>query len=451
MANDVFWIKFLPEFISNRLIGRHELQLIVANTSWLFIDKIIRMGVGLFVGVWIARYLGPEQFGFWSYAIAFTSLFSVFASFGIDGILVRELVKSPGRQNELLGTAFVIKLIGGVLTLLVAILAISFVRKGDMLTLWLVAISAAGFVFQSFNVIEFYFQAKVKSKYTVIAASAAFIFTTVVKVILIISLAPLIMFAWMGVVEIGLTSLFLLISYRQYHNNICSWSYSWHAASDLIHNSWPLIFSSLAIMIQARIDQVMLGDMIGNAEVGQYSAAMRLIEVFSFLPTIIVSTLAPYITKAKMVSEALYHKRLLEIYRLMFTLFLMVAIPVYFLGEQFVLLVFGDEYRRAGVLFSLFSIRLFFANFGVAKSLFITNESLFKYALITAVIGAAVNVVGNYILIPFFGSEGAIVSTIISFSITIFIVDLFYSKMRCNLILMVYAICIPYGLKKLPD
>ncbi|QSA99636.1 flippase [Methylomonas sp. EFPC1] len=448
MTTDLSWIKFLPKFISNRLIGRSELQLIVANTSWLFIDKIIRMGVGLFVGVWVARYLGPEQFGLWSYAIAFTSLFSAFASFGIDSIVVRELVKNPERQNELLGTAFVLKLIGGTLTLLIAIVAILLLRNGDTLTLWMVGISAAGFIFQSFNVIEFYFQARVRSKYTVLAASSAFIFVTVVKVILILSFSPLILFAWVGLIEVGLTSLFLIVSYKKDHNNICSWSCNKSTAISLMKNGWPLVFSSLAIMIQARVDQVMLGDMIGNAEVGQYSAAMRLIEVFSFLPTIIVSTLSPYITKAKLISETLYHERLLEIYRLMFILFLVVAIPIYFLGGEFVLFVFGDEYKRAGGLLSLFAIRLFFANFGVAKSLFTVNESLFKYALITAVIGAIVNILGNYLLIPYYGAEGAIISTIISFSITIFMVDLFYTPSRLNLYLMVCAVFIPYKLIK---
>lgn len=404
------------------------------------------MGVGLFVGVWVARYLGPEQFGLWSYAIAFTSLFSAFASFGIDSIVVRELVKNPERQNELLGTAFVLKLIGGTLTLLIAIVAILLLRNGDTLTLWMVAISAAGFIFQSFNVIEFYFQARVRSKYTVLAASSAFIFVTIVKVILILSFAPLILFAWVGLIEVGLTSLFLIVSYKKDHNNICSWSCNKSTAISLMKNGWPLVFSSLAIMIQARVDQVMLGDMIGNAEVGQYSAAMRLIEVFSFLPTIIVSTLSPYITKAKLISETLYHERLLEIYRLMFILFLVVAIPIYFWGGEFVLFVFGDEYKRAGGLLSLFAIRLFFANFGVAKSLFTVNESLFKYALITAVIGAIVNILGNYLLIPYYGAEGAIISTIISFSITIFMVDLFYTPTRLNFYLMVYAVFIPYKL-----
>jgi PST family polysaccharide transporter len=93
------WVKYLPEFIRVKLESRHGLQAILANTGWLFADKILRMGVGLFVGVWIARYLGPEQFGLWNFAIAFAVLFGAFATLGLDGIVVRELVKNPERQN----------------------------------------------------------------------------------------------------------------------------------------------------------------------------------------------------------------------------------------------------------------------------------------------------------------------------------------------------------------
>ena len=64
------------------------------NTSWLFAEKILRMVVGLLVGVWVARYLGPEQFGLLSYALSFVGLFSIVATFGLDEIVVRELVKN---------------------------------------------------------------------------------------------------------------------------------------------------------------------------------------------------------------------------------------------------------------------------------------------------------------------------------------------------------------------
>jgi O-antigen/teichoic acid export membrane protein len=122
------------------------------------------MSVGLFVGIWVARYLGPEQFGLLSYAQSFVFLFTAIATLGLDGIVVRELVKDESRREELLGTAFGLKFIGAILILPVLWLAVQ-LTSNDTYTNLLVFIIASATVFQSFNVIDFYYQAKVKSKY----------------------------------------------------------------------------------------------------------------------------------------------------------------------------------------------------------------------------------------------------------------------------------------------
>jgi len=441
------WLKYLPKILRSRLHGRPSLQTAVSNLGWLLADRSMRLGVGLIVGVWTARYLGPQEFGLLSYATAFAALFSAFSTLGLDGIVIRELAKHPERKDVLLGSAFVLKLAGSLVAVFATVLSISIVRHGEFLTIWMVSIVSAGFIFQSVNVIDYYFQSKVQSRFSVFALNAAFVLITVVKVTLLLESARVIFFAWAALGEITLAALFLLLAYRVDHNEIRSWRYDRQIASELLRSSWPLIFATIALIIHARIDQVMLGDMISNEEVGQYSAAMRLIEVFSFVPMIIVSTLSPHVAKAKSTSETLYHKRLSEVYRAMTFTFLLTAIPIFVFGEKMVLLVFGNEYRGAGYLLSLFAVRLFFTNFGVAKTLFLTNENLFKYSLMTAIIGATVNIAGNYVLIPYYRSEGAIISTIISFSVTTFAIDVFYSRTRVNLRLMFYAVINPFDFR----
>ena len=129
------------------------------NTSWLFAEKILRMVVGLFVGIWVARYLGPEQFGLFSYAQSFVGLFTAFATLGLDGIVVRELVKDKSRRDELIGSAFWLKLIGAFVVLIILAIAIHF-TSNDSYTNYLVFIIASATIFQSFNVVDFYFQSK---------------------------------------------------------------------------------------------------------------------------------------------------------------------------------------------------------------------------------------------------------------------------------------------------
>ena len=102
-------------------------------------------------------------------------------------------------------------------------------------------------------------------------------------------------------------------------------------------------------------------------------------------------------------------------------------------------MLYGEQFRPAGFLLSLFAIRLFFTNMGVGKTSFITNESLFRYSLLTALVGASINIITNYYLIEPFKAKGAIIATIVSFTVSIFLMDLFFKSTRWNFRLMMLA------------
>lgn len=208
------WVSLLPSFIRSKLEGRLPLQRILTNTGWLTVDHILRMSVGLVVGVWVARYLGPEQFGLYSYAIAFVTLFSPLASLGLDNIAVRDIVNTPDSAKEILGTAFVLKLIGGILAFFLAVAAIIIVRPKDYLSHWMVLIIAASFIFWAFSAIDFWFKAKVQSKFTVYATGSAFLLTSMGEIGLILTKASLITFAFIYLAEIFLAAIGRVLVYR---------------------------------------------------------------------------------------------------------------------------------------------------------------------------------------------------------------------------------------------
>jgi len=424
------WLRYLPASLRNRVEHRSNLQAILSNTGWLFADKVLRMGVGLFVGVWIARYLGPEQFGLLNFATAFVALFGAFATLGLDSIVVRELVKNPDRQHELLGTAFVLKLIGAVLALLLAIIAIALMRTDEQLTLWLVALSAAGFIFQSVNVIDFYFQAKVQSKYTVYAANAAFILVTIVKVVLLVSAAPLIAFAWVGLGEVALTSFFLVVAYRANHHNLHEWCYSLNVARELVSYSWPLILSGLAIMIYMRIDQIMIGQMLGDEQVGLFSAAVKISEVWYFIPLAVATSVFPAVIATKKQSETLYIQRLQKLFDLMVILALVLAIPLTLLSDWVVVFLFGETYQNASLVLAIHVWGGVFVFLGVASSHWFLAENLQSLSFYRTLFGAILNVCANFILIPAFGIAGAAVSTLLSQSGASYFFDFSNKKTR---------------------
>ena len=413
----------------------------------LVAQRGIRILLELFVGIWVARYLGVKQFGVYIYALSFVDLFAPFFHLGLPNIVVRDIIREPNSINEILGTTFILKLIGGITTLFLALSIIMYLRPGDTLFHLLIGIIAVGKIFNAFETIDFWFQSQINSKYIAISKITAYCFVSLFKVFLIKIKAPLIAFVIAFSLEIFISSIMLVINYRVSGLFISSWLFHIRRAKSLLHESWPALLSVTAIIIQARIDQVMLGQMINESEVGQYSVAMRLIEVFAFAPGIICQSIAPLIAKAKLISKQLYYERLTNIYRLMFILFLITAIPIIIFSRQIVLLLYGQDYELASQLLPLFSIRLFFTNFGVAKSLFITNDSLFVYSLITAILGAVTNIVCNYIFIPRYASIGALWATIFSFGVMTFMTDIFYPRIHTNLRAMIIGILTPFKLK----
>lgn len=424
------WVKYLPRFIRARIESRHGLQAIIGNMGWLFADKILRMGVGLLVSVWIARYLGPAQFGLWNYSIAFAALFSSIAALGLDSIVVRELVKYPERQDELLGSAFVMKAFGGCVALILASIAISIVRSGESLMLWMILISTAGFIVQSANVIDFYFQAKVKSRFTVYAANGAFAIAAIVKVILVLNGAPLIYFAWIGLVEIALAAMFLVFAYRANSQNIRRWQFRADTAVRLLKECWPLMLSGVAVMVYMRIDQIMLGEMLGEREVGIFTAATKISEVWYFIPMVIAGSVFPAIILAKRQSEAAYLAKLQKLYDFMVILALSIAIPLTFFSSTIVGILYGAEYYQAGVVLAIHVWGGIFVFLGVASSNWYLTENLQRLAFYRTLFGAVLNVCANIILIPLLGVIGAAISTLISQFAAAYLFDALNKKTR---------------------
>lgn len=404
-------IKFLPSFVRARVEGRTRFQNILANTGWLFADRILRMGVGLFVGVWVARYLGTEQFGLYSYAIAFVSLFGAFATLGLDGIVVRDIVRNPSCKDETLGTAFVLKLMGGALSFFLIMGAIFLLRPYDRLTQWLVGITAVGMVFQAFDTIDFWFQSQVKSKCTVYAKNTAFLLIALIKIVLILIKAPLIAFAWAGLTEIVVGAIGLIIVYRINGHYIKAWRGSIARAKSLFSDSWPLILSGIVIMIYMRIDQVMLGEMVGNQEVGVYSVAVRLAEVWYFIPMSFVSSTFPSVIEAKAISEDLFYVRLQKLYSLMALMTYIVALPMTFLSGWMIEILFGAAYSKAASMLVVLIWAGLFTNLGVARSSFLTTMNWNRVYFITVFLGCLVNVALNYTLIPLYGGMGAAIAS----------------------------------------
>lgn len=434
----------LPAFLRARLTGRDTLRRAIDNSFWLFCDQILRMAAGLLVGIWLARHLGPENYGWLNYALATVAVVSSFVSLGFNAVVVRELVRAPSEIAAWLGSTFFLRAAGAAIGFL-ACVAIAWRQSGAGAPGGtLVLVVAAGMLFQTPDVVDLLFQARGQSRTSALVRMAACVAANVLKVVLILVDAPLVAFAAATVAEIAVAAVGWLWTAGREGCGVSRWRCERARVVALWRESWPLAVSGLAISAQAYSDQLVIGAMLGAEELGQYAAALRLVNVFAFVPMVVHTVAAPEITRAKRDDETLYRRRLHSLYRLMFVVFLAMALPLVLLGPAAALWLYGASYAGAAMLLPWLALRLFFTNFGVARSLFITNEGLFRFALLTAIAGAIVNIALNLILVPHWGARGAIAASFASFGVTTFALECFEPRARANLRLMACAVLLPW-------
>jgi len=412
---NVSWIRYLPSSIRDHLAGRPALQKVVGNAGWLFADHVLRLGAGLLVSVWLTRYLGPERFGLLSYANALVLLFSSVALLGLDFIVVRNLVRDPSCRDETLGTAFVLKLAGGLFAAALTLAASFLLRPGDRVTQLLVGITSIGTLFQAFGTIDFWFQSQLRSRYGAYSRSTAYLVSCAAKLLLILLQAPLAAFAWAGLADIVLGSLGLVLAYRAYGASVAAWRPTRAMARELLRDSWPLLGTDIVIMIYLRVDKVMIGELAGDRELGVYCVAALVAEALYFIPTAVASSLFPGIVEARGMSEECFQERLQRFYRLMALLGYGVALPVTLLGGWLVPLLFGAPYAGAGVMLIGLSWAGVFVNLTMARNYYLTAMNWTRLHFITDFLGCALNVLLNLLLIPRYGGMGAVLASLVSY------------------------------------
>ena len=385
------------------------------NTGWMFGGQMFSLLVSFFIGVWLARYLGPENFGVLSYAVAFVGLFSFISSLGVDGILGRELIKFPEKRDELLGTAFYLKLIGGLMALAITIVSALLFSTSPLIKLLIILFSSS-FIFQAINVINSYFYAEVKSKNNIKAVVTATTISSLLKIIVILLNGGVIWIVAVYVVDSFLQGAGFMIMYKRYGLKIKNWFFNKSLAKDILKDSWPLMLASAASFIFLRIDQVMIGALLGEHEVGLYAAAVRLVEVWYFIPGIICGSLFPAIVNAKKNDLLIYKKRLKALYLLMIGISLFIAIISTILAPWIITLLFGLKYSGAVIILQIYvwsGIGLFV---GVAINQYFLSENRSHTIFLYNLLSMSANVVLNIILIPRLGLTGAAWATLISYS-----------------------------------
>jgi len=423
------------------------LDKIIRNVSWLAAEKVLTMMLTFFVGIYLVRYLGADNFGKLSYSVSFAGLFTAIAKLGLDGIVVRNVVQEEKSTQEILGTAFVLKLISTLVTLVLIGSAIWSVND-DSLIQWMTLIIAFSLVFDCFDVVDFWFQSQVMSKPIAIVRSLQLVISSIAKLLLITLGLPVIVFAWLMLVSSILKASGMIWAYFYHRQSIFRWKIGGKRGREMLRDSWPLILSGVMIAIYMKIDQVMLGNMAGNQEVGNYAAAVRFSSIWYFVPTAICSSVFPAIIRAKQRSSQEYYAKLQQLYDLMAWISLVIIIPVTLASDTLITTLLGEEYSQAAAILTLHIWAGPFVFLGVARSKWLVAENLAQFNFATTSLGAITNVLLNIFLIPSLGGQGAAIATVVSYAVATHIACLFYPPIFKTGWMLTKALLIPFRIRQ---
>lgn len=403
------------------------------------------MGLAMVVSIYVARYLGPENFGILSYAISITSLFAIATHMGLSGLAVRELVNYPEDHKELMGTIFGIKFLAALLAMVGFLIFMFFTGDSKEVEFWVLIIVSGAILLKPFEIFDFWFQAKVRAKYSSIVRATATTTFSVVQIGLVVLGAQLLLFAGAKLFEALLIGILFVFFFRRKSKfPLFSWRFNFSRAKELLSQGWMIMAGAIFAMVYIKIDQVMLRWLIDAEEVGVYSVAAKLSEAWYFIPNMIVASLFPKLLELRKKSEAQFKKRLQQLLDLLFVIALSLAILITFISGPVINFLYGVEFEKAAVILSIHIWAGIFIFMRAAFSKWILVEDAIAFSMITQGLGALANVMMNLILIPIYGGLGAAIATIISYGVASYLALIFYEKSRSIFWMMSRSLLLPF-------
>lgn len=391
-------------------------QRYLRNTSWLFAARVFILVIAFFVNAYLARYLGPGNFGLLNYVFSFVGLFGFLSSLGLESIANREITRNHEQKNVVIGTSFYLKILGSLLAV-IAIFITARLTTQDPVLLGLITMYSLVYIFSAFGIIDVYFQSQVLSKYPALVTIIAGLISAVLKLVAIALGAGIIWLTAIYVLESAVTAAGLWLVFTHTGSRLRDWNFDRRLALKMLGDAWPLMFSAVAWSIYMKIDQVMIKNMISNESAGIYAVAAKLSEFWYFIPSSICASVFPAIINAKKVSQTSYEKRLASLYGLMFYLSFGVAAIISLGAKEIIFLLFGQQYLGA-----VTALRLYvWAGIGVslsgALSYYLISENRTIVNAFATALGAVANVLLNLLLIPRYGISGAAAASFLSYTL----------------------------------
>ena len=394
--------------------GAH-VQKAIGNSTFLILERLTTSVLNFVVAIFVARYLGPDAFGALSYSIAFIALLSTIPHLGFGGVVVQRLVQERESEGEIIGSVLGAKMAAALVAFALAnILAAVVVAQPEVrLLVFLISFSM---LFDVTTAMRLLFEARTDLKSVALVGLFAGLTAAACRAAAVVAEAPLWVFAMIVALQSALAAFGYVLLTRRGKNQRFRLRFRLERANQLIRKSWPLIISSAAAMLYMKIDQFMLGQMVGLESVGIYAVAARLSEFWYFVPIAVAAAIFPRLVELKASDPAHYENRLREILRYLFWLSLAIAIPISLTASQLITFLFGQPYREAGLILAIHVWACPAVFMGMAVEKWFVTEDLLKFLIIRQVIAAGLNILLNFALIPQYGGAGAAVATVVSYT-----------------------------------
>lgn len=420
------------------------------NSIWLVAERIFTMAIGVFVTAVVARYFGPNLYGTFNYALAFVALFTALSTLGLESLTVKAIVDKEHEEGTILLTSLVLRIIGGVILTILAYGIILILEPNDTMIHILVLIASFTMVLRSLDVIDYWIQSHQKAKISSSIRMIVYIVSSGLKLLIVLFEKDLTAYALVYALDVFLVGVALIVAYRLIKKDKSPWKFKIAYAKDVLSKSWYILLSGVMITLYMRIDQVMIGKMIADkSELGFYSAAVRIAEMWYFVPLALVTSFQPIIMASKSNDPEKYKKSLQILFTLVAWLSILFGVFITIFSSTIVNILYGDAYTN--VTSSILVISVWagtFALLGSARSIWLVSEGLNHFSLIFTVFGAITNIGLNAYLIPVYGGEGAAFATLLSQFVVCFVVPSFFKETRSITVLMARSFTLDVLLRK---
>jgi len=405
---------------------------VAASSVLLLVENIVRLMAVAAVSFWIARQLGPDQFGILNFASALMAILVLVAAMGLDTPVILRLTQTQ-QPGEVVGAVLLLRAMAGLLVFAFAVALAFLLKRDDPLALSVTLIVSLSILLSSFNVFDYWFKARTLPSRPALARVTGTLIAAGAKVVCLLLGFGVVALAWTVALEALVTSIGLILAYLSATRGPAHqrWSINYQLIVALARESWPYMLSAAAQITYMKIDVVMLGYLSSNAETGIYSLAQKLSEVLYIVPVVLIESAYPTLTKqffdSKQTRDSLQGQMLFDLAVGGSLLATLVALV---LAGPMISLVFGSGYDRSISIFYLHAWSCIAIGMTAARHRWLATIGLQRYAPTVTIIGLVINVAMNLLLIPAHGAMGAAIATVVSYFISGYLSSFFLPALR---------------------